>query len=160
MRISDYLSKDTVVFDIEANDMVSSIDAIVGILEGLTWIKLPGNITEEILKREKMGTTALGNGTAIPHARLPDLNRLIITIARMAHSIPFGFENQTQPVQIVFLILTPEESVGEYLKILARLSKLLKESDLRAKILSASSAKDVLDYIEEMESQFSLKQKR
>ncbi|MBS0536244.1 MAG: PTS IIA-like nitrogen regulatory protein PtsN [Proteobacteria bacterium] len=99
-------------------------------------------ILEILLQREKLGSTAVGNGIAIPHGKLPKLGRLFGLFARLERPIDFEALD-SQPVDLIFLLLAPEAAGADHLKALARVARLLRDPDV-AKKLRESSDTDAL----------------
>jgi len=96
-------------------------------------------IYEVLLERERLGSTGIGNGTAIPHGRLPDLPRLFGLFARLEKPIDFeAIDNQ--PVDLIFLLLTPDNAGADHLKALARISRLLRDKTVCDKLRGTDSA--------------------
>jgi nitrogen PTS system EIIA component len=96
-------------------------------------------IYDALAERERLGTTGIGTGIAIPHCRLPELNRLYGMFARLERPIPFEAIDD-QPVDLVFLLLAPAEAGAEHLKALARVSRLLRDKAMCEKLRGANSA--------------------
>ncbi|GBD43586.1 Nitrogen regulatory protein [bacterium HR40] len=86
-------------------------------------------IVDALLEREKLGTTAIGGGIAIPHAKLPELDRMVGAFARLAEPVDFEALDG-KPVDLVFVLLAPENASAEHLKALARLARLLRDPAL------------------------------
>jgi fructose-specific phosphotransferase system IIA component len=152
MRLSDYLDRDLILLDLPA---ASKGDALARIVDRLAAGKLVSDRDEflaDVHKRDGQGSTAIGNGMAIPHARSRALERIVVVMARLQDGVDFGAEDG-KPVRLLFLLGTPIERAGEYLKVLGRLSKLLKENGLRQGLLKAASATDVLELLEKTECQ-------
>jgi len=99
-------------------------------------------ILEILLQREKLGSTAVGNGIAIPHGKLPKLGRLFGLFARLERPIDFEALD-SQPVDLIFLLLAPEAAGADHLKALARVARMLRDPDV-AKKLRESSDTDAL----------------
>ncbi|MCW5694580.1 MAG: PTS IIA-like nitrogen regulatory protein PtsN [Pseudolabrys sp.] len=99
-------------------------------------------ILEILLQREKLGSTAVGNGIAIPHGKLPKLGRLFGLFARLERPIDFEALD-SQPVDLIFLLLAPEAAGADHLKALARVARLLRDPEV-AKKLRESSDTDAL----------------
>lgn len=96
-------------------------------------------IFEVLLERERLGTTGIGNGTAIPHGRLPDLPRIYGLFARLEKPIDFeAIDNQ--PVDLIFLLLTPANAGADHLKALARISRLLRDKIICDKLRGTDRA--------------------
>ena len=90
-------------------------------------------IFEILLQREKLGSTGVGNGVAIPHGKLPKLNKLFGLFARLARPVDFEALDG-QPVDLVFLLLAPEGAGADHLKALARVARLLRDPEVARKL--------------------------
>jgi PTS system nitrogen regulatory IIA component len=99
-------------------------------------------IVEILLQREKLGSTGVGNGVAIPHGKLPRLNRLFGLFARLDR--PIDFESlDNQPVDLIFLLLAPEGAGADHLKALARVARLLRDPEVMEKLRSSRDAEAI-----------------
>ncbi|RDV05715.1 PTS IIA-like nitrogen regulatory protein PtsN [Undibacter mobilis] len=94
-------------------------------------------ILEILLQREKLGSTAVGNGIAIPHGKLPKLGRLFGLFARLERPIDFEALD-SQPVDLIFLLLAPEAAGADHLKALARVARLLRDPEIARKLRESS----------------------
>jgi nitrogen PTS system EIIA component len=93
----------------------------------------PQQLLDALIERERLGTTGIGHGIAIPHARLPGLNRLVGLFARLEE--PVDFESlDDQPSDLIFLLLAPDSADADSLKALARISRLLRDPGLRQRL--------------------------
>ncbi len=90
---------------------------------------MKSDLLKEINNRETQGGTSLGNGVAIPHARLKSLDKIVVAMARLKVGVDFD-EGDREPVRLIFIVITPIDQAGEYLKVLAKLSKFLREKKL------------------------------
>jgi PTS system nitrogen regulatory IIA component len=95
-------------------------------------------IFEVLLERERLGTTGVGNGIAIPHGKLPGLTRLYGLFARLEHPVEFDSIDE-QPVDLIFLLLAPEAAGADHLKALARVSRLLRDRTMCEKLRGADN---------------------
>ena len=96
-------------------------------------------ILEILTQREKLGSTAVGNGVAIPHGKLPKLGRLFGLFARLARPVDFEALDG-QPVDLVFLLLAPESAGADHLKALARVARLLRDAETARKLRESRDA--------------------
>ena len=103
-------------------------------------------ILSGLLAREKLGSTALGGGVAIPHARLDLIKKPLIVIGISKKGLDFD-SLDGEPVYIIFLILSPKETEGLHLKILATISKLLRDKYLLSRLKTASKSREVKELI-------------
>ncbi len=96
-------------------------------------------IFDTLLERERLGTTGVGNGIAIPHGRLPGLDKLYGLFARLERPVDFDSIDE-MPVDLIFLLLAPESAGADHLKALARVSRLLRDKAVCEKLRGAESA--------------------
>ncbi len=99
----------------------------------------PRLVLEGLVAREKLGSTAMGGGVAIPHARLAGLDSIIGLFARLERPVDFEAADG-QGVDLVFVLLAPEESGADHLRALARVSRLLRDAELRRKLRETTEA--------------------
>jgi PTS system nitrogen regulatory IIA component len=98
-----------------------------------------GGIFEALLQRERLGSTGIGEGIAIPHGKLPGLNRIVGLAARLEKPVDFEALD-SQPVDILFLLLAPEGAGADHLKALARVARVLREPGLVERIRATRDA--------------------
>ena len=96
-------------------------------------------ILDALLERERLGTTGVGHGIAIPHAKLAGLARLHALFARLEHPVEFDAVDE-DPVDLVFLLLAPHSDGAAHLKALARVSRLLRDEEMCAKLRGSEGA--------------------
>ena len=105
-------------------------------------------IVEVLLEREKLGSTGIGDGIAIPHGKLAGLDDIIVSFGRSKDGIDFD-SMDGRPVHLFFLLMAPENSAGHHLKALAKISRMLKDSSFRTELMLAKSADDLYRIIRE-----------
>src|SRR3546814_2483422 len=98
-------------------------------------------VAEALLEREKLGSTGFGGGVAIPHAKIPGLQKMCGVVVLLDPAVPFDAVDET-PVDIVFALLSPIDSGAEHLKTLARVSRYLRDERQVARLVGAKSRKD------------------
>ena len=101
-------------------------------------------------QREKLGSTGIGDGVAIPHGKVSDLHELIVAFGRSKKGIAFDAIDG-KPVHLFFLLLDPENSTGQHLKALAKISKMLKTPNFRKKLIDARTTSDLYKAIIEQD---------
>lgn len=106
----------------------------------------PAAILAGLEQREKLGTTGIGEGVAIPHARLPGLGRLTGFFVRLARPIDYDALDNA-PVDLVFLLLAPEAASALQLKALARIARLLRDAEVAAGLRSEASQEAVYELL-------------
>ena len=126
------LSDKSFLVNFEASSKKNVLDELSKLAE--RDIKIDSRILLEALtKREKLGSTAVGNGIAIPHANCPDIDKPKVFVALLSNSLDFN-ANDDQPVDIIFLLLAPDNSRSEHLQALALVSRLLRNKELTTKL--------------------------
>ena len=110
-------------------------------------IKLKPSLVIEILQqRENLGSTGIGDGVAIPHGKIPELKDLIVAFGRSSQGIAYN-SLDGKPAHLFFLLLAPENSTGQHLKVLAKISKMLKIAHFRKMLMKAKSQKEIYKII-------------
>lgn len=138
MNIEDILTPDAIIPHLEAEDKKRALHALAEKAEGLTGATA-ADIYAALLQRERLSSTSLGRGIAIPHVKLPAVKKITCLFARLAR--PIAFESHDgEPVDLLFFLLAPEHAGADHLKALARISRLVRDP---ATLEGLRSAKDV-----------------
>ena len=141
MQIADLLSPEGVIAGLKAKNKKQLLEELSSRAAPLAGIP-DRRIYEVITERERLGTTGVGQGIAIPHGRIGDLSKIIGVFARL--ETPVDYEAvDNQPVDLVFMLLAPEGAGADHLKALARVSRLLRNQVACEKLRAAKTA-DVL----------------
>lgn len=152
MKIVELLNPAAIAADLKGtrkNEVLAELtDALLKIEGSLDRSEVIGVLQE----RERLGSTGIGEGVAIPHGKLKKLDRLLISFGRSRRGVEFD-SMDGKPAHLFFLLVAPEESVGIHLKTLARISKLLKSPAVRQRLLDASDAQEINRIIAEEEEQ-------
>lgn len=106
----------------------------------------PDELLRVLIEREKLGSTGIGDGVAIPHGKLNGLENIILVFGKSNEGIDFE-SIDGRPVNLIFLLVAPSNSAGVHLKALARLSRLLKDKNFRQELLDASDAQSLYNII-------------
>jgi fructose-specific phosphotransferase system IIA component len=153
MKLTDVLTEDLVEMDLKAASREEAIKELVQLFADKGKIR-PTDVvpvSDAILQREQLGSTAIGRGVAIPHAKAPAAKEFMAAFGRSKDGIAFAAIDG-EPVHLVFLLASPPDSQRAHLKALAHISRLLTKQDLRSRILSAKDAAEALSLFEEEES--------
>lgn len=138
MEIARLLSPEAVIAGLKASSKKQALQELARHAAGLTGLP-DRRIFDVLLERERLGSTGVGQGCAIPHARLEELERVFGLFARLDAPIPFDAVDD-QPVDLIFLLLAPESAGADHLKALARISRLLRDKASCAKLRGADNA--------------------
>ncbi|HLB81187.1 MAG TPA: PTS IIA-like nitrogen regulatory protein PtsN [Dongiaceae bacterium] len=138
MEIADLISPASVVANLRVGRKKQALQDLAKRAAETTGLSERA-IFEVLLERERLGTTGVGNGIAIPHGKLPGLRRLYGLFARLETPIDFDSVDE-QPVDLIFLLLAPEAAGADHLKALARVSRLLRDRAVCEKLRGADQA--------------------
>jgi len=132
MALLDFLDPKAVLPSVRVSGKKQALQELASHAALLTGLDAVG-IFETLLQRERLGSTGIGDGIAIPHGKLPGLNRIVGLVARLERPIDFEALD-SQPVDILFLLLAPEGAGADHLKALARVARVLREPGLVERI--------------------------
>lgn len=138
MELGDFLSQDAVITDIKASSKKQVLQAISEVAGELT--SLPARqIFDTIIQREKLGSTGVGNGVAIPHGKFEKYDRITGVFVRLGSAVDFDALDD-EPVDIIFMLMAPEEAGADHLKALSRVARVLRDPRRVAAIRAAADA--------------------
>lgn len=145
MDLSDLIAKNAIIPALKATSKKQVLQLLADKAAQLTGIDAE-LINTTITQREKLGSTGVGNGIAIPHGKLANLTKVIGIFARLAHSVDYEALDD-QPVDLVFLLLAPEAAGADHLKALSRIARLLRDQDIVMKLRSTNDEKALRCFI-------------
>ena len=153
MKITDILVREASILDLASTTKDDVLAELAGALSS-AYVALEQETLLGILReREALQSTGIGEGVAIPHGKLQGLDRLVATFARSTSGV--NFESiDGQPTQLFFLLVVPEQSGGQHLKALARISRFFRDASFREKLLLASDLDTIFRAIEEEDAKF------
>ena len=153
MKIADILTEELVIPELRASSKRDALDEMVGVLTTV-YPEIDRQRLSYILEeREKLGSTAIGGGIAIPHGKLPGLDHVLAVFGRSATGVDCESVDGA-PTKLFFLLVAPEDSSGMHLKALARISRLLKEGSVRERLLRCSDRAGLLRIIREEDAKY------
>lgn len=153
MKITDILSQDAVIENLTSTSNRGVFEELASVIEKVSGIPLKERLVRVLEEREGLGSTGIGDGVAIPHGKLRDVNCMMAAFGRSlrgldVHSI------DGRPAHIFFLLVAPEDMAGPHLKALARISRLLKEPYRRKALMDAKTKDDIYRLISEGDEAF------
>jgi mannitol/fructose-specific phosphotransferase system IIA component (Ntr-type) len=151
MRLSHYLQEGLVIHDLEASDAEGVLEAIGRRFEENGSILSRIQAVEALRAREEVHTTVLGEGVAIPHASVPDLEKTLLLVARSSQPVLFGSQ-ESEKASLFFVMLSPPGSEGEHLRLLARVCRLLRHPGFLDGAREAPDAPELLRRILEVDA--------
>ena len=153
MRILDILPRESIIVDIQGatkREVLEELsDAVVKHKPHID----RGRLMEVLLERERLGSTGIGDGIAIPHGKLKELDQLALSFGRSPQGVDFE-SMDGRPTHIFFLLITPENATGLHLKLLARISRILKNEPFKQKLMNANRKEDIYQIIKQEDDSF------
>jgi len=151
LRLSNIIDEKTILLDIKAKSKAEAIREMVNYLKKNKLISRPEEVIDKLEQRESLGTTALGEGVAIPHCKVKWVSNPIVLVGITRQGVPFEAPDG-RPVNIFFLLITSLEDPSLNLQILALIAQLIKKSpELKDKLLQARSQAEVRETIKRQE---------
>lgn len=153
MKLADFVVREAIIVDLKATTKEAAIREIV---EGLHTAGRVGaaeqeSIVRAILNREELGSTGIGQGVAVPHTRHPTVDRLIGTVALSRQGVQFAALDG-DPVDILFLLVSPPDLPGDHLRALENISRHLKDQRFVSFLRQARTREAVIDVLEEVDA--------
>ena len=150
MDLSDLISVQSVMPALKVNSKKQLLQLMAERAAQLT--DLPErDIFDTILQREKLGSTGVGSGIAIPHGKLAGIDQITGVFARLENPVDFEALDD-QPVDLVFLLLAPESAGADHLKALSRIARVLRNADTVSKVRGTSDAAVIHDFLSQAEA--------
>ena len=153
MKITDILDEASIIQDLRSTSKKGVLEELSNVL--IQGGKLPDRdkVVEVLLEREKLGSTGISDGIAIPHGKMKGIKALVISFGRSIKGVNFeSIDNK--PTHLFFLLVAPENSAGIHLKALARISRLLKDPSFRNRLMEARDRQDLFWIIAEEDEKF------
>jgi len=152
MKICDVLHKKTILADLQARDkqgLLEELAAPVSVIAGVN----RQDLVDVLMEREALGSTGIGGGIGIPHGKMKAIDALVLGFGLSRRGVDFE-SLDGRPTHIFFLLITPENSTGLHLKLLARISRILKDEPFKNRLLKATSSDEIFEIIEEEDEEF------
>ena len=150
-KIASLLSPEAIQLELQARQKVAALREVAELLAQSKCVGDFEAFFNEILQRERVSNTALGHDVAIPHARTDQCSDILIAVGRSREGIDFEAKDG-QPVKLIFLIGTPKQMVTDYLRVVGTLARLLRQDELRQRLLEAPEPIAFIKIIEAAES--------
>ena len=153
MKLSDIMEEDNLIPNLKARDKKRAIEELVEAIVKNKPSLDKDSLVRVLLERESLGSTAIGDGVAIPHGKFHGISMPIISFGRSLNGLDFE-SIDGQPVFLFFLLVAPEDSASVHLKALARIAKLLKDSTFRRSLMEAHTREELYKIIIQNDEEF------
>src|SRR6185369_3844153 len=146
MKILDILAPDAIIPAMRATTKSEALHELATLLATLHPEIDGARLVQVLLDREALGSTAIGEGIAIPHGKMPGVANVVAAFGRSADGLAFD-SLDGNPTRLFFLLVAPEDSAGIHLKALARVSRLLKDRDFRERLFAGTTREAIFETI-------------
>jgi nitrogen PTS system EIIA component len=153
VKITDFLGSDSVIPQLTSRDKPSAIEEMANLLASCHRELEKTQVLDVFLERERISTTAIGDGVAIPHGKLPSVDRVLGVFARSQEGIDFA-SLDGEPTHLFFALIAPQNAAADHLKALARISRLLKDDTFRQRLMQAKGSQELYTLIAEEDEKF------
>ena len=152
MKILDVMPKEAILDDLKSQNKKGLLEELVTPLAASTGLN-SDNLVRVLMERERLGSTGIGGGIGIPHGKIKDLESLVLGFGLSRKGIDFE-SIDGEPTHIFFVLITPEDSTGLHLKLLARISRILKNDHFKERLLNAADRDEIFEIIKEEDEEF------
>ena len=146
MKITEMLKQEFILEELQTGSKREALAELVGVFARGNIRSDPEAMLRVLLEREKLGSTGIGDGIAIPHGKLAGLGEMVIAFGRSRKGIDFEAMDG-KPVHLISLLIAPENSAGQHLKALAKISRMMKDEVFRKNLLGAKTHDDLVRII-------------
>jgi len=150
MQISSLLKPEQIKLELDQAKRCNAINEVAQLLQNNPNVTNFAGFYEELLARERIESTCLGNEIAFPHARTDSLKGMVLAVGRSTSGV--WFENSSQNVKLIFVIGTPKRMVTDYLSVVGGLARLLKDSSTREQLLTVKTVEEFIAALTKAES--------
>jgi len=153
MKVSEYLNEDNVLLNVEAKDKYDLIDKLIEVASKSGKIMDKEKVRQAVYEREKILSTGVGKGFAVPHGKTDAVNDIVLAFAITKE--PLDYEAlDNQPVRLVMLMVGKDSLVSSHIKLLSRISRLMNDDEFRENLLNAKTKEEVLEIFRKEEENY------
>jgi PTS system nitrogen regulatory IIA component len=153
VKITDFLTADGIIPDLAASDKRAVLRELAEKFAAVHGAPAGDRVLQVLLEREKISSTAIGEGVAIPHGKLADVEGVRAVFARSTAGVDFASLDGA-PTHLYFALIAPEDGAADHLKAMARISRLLQDAAFRDRLLKGKSGKELYDIITTEDQKF------
>jgi len=150
MNISDILNEKRIITEFKSTSKEDVINEMIDSLKDDESVTNLEKVRQVVLEREKIMSTGIGNGFAIPHGKTDGVKEIVAVFGKLKEPIEFNSVDG-KPVNLIFLMVGREDAVGEHIKMLSRISRIMNNEEVHKKLLQAETAKEILEIFEQEE---------
>lgn len=153
MKICDIIKEDYIIAELKGQNKEEIINELIDIFKGDERVINLDKVRSAVLEREKIMSTGVGKGFAIPHGKTSAVNEIIAAFGKSDKPIDFAALDE-QPVFLVFLLVGKDNLVGPHIKLLSRISRMMNKDEFRESLMKAKTAKEIYKLFQEEENNY------
>ena len=146
MRLQEIIEEKNIIPELKARDKIGVLERLAELISTQEPSIDKNDLVKVLVERERLGTTGIGDGVAIPHGKLSGVKQPIVSFGRSKEGLDFD-SMDGQPAYLFFLLVAPENSSGAHLQVLAKIAKILKSSAFRKKLMEATTKEEIYQTI-------------
>ena len=150
MKLSKFCEENLISFDLKGKNKDEIINELVDLTSRSKLVKDREELYKAVVEREKLVTTGVGYGVAFPHAKTKAVKGIVVAFGRSQAGVDFEAMDR-KPVHLFFLIAAPQDAIGAHLNVMARLSYVMKNEQVRERMLKIFSPKELLEILDSVE---------
>jgi PTS system nitrogen regulatory IIA component len=152
MKLLEFINKNNILVDLKAVDKKGVLEELSAPLASSAGLSM-GELVRVLMERERLGSTGIGGGIGIPHGKLKKIDNLLMGFGLSRRGVAFD-SIDGKPAHLFFVLITPENSTGLHLKVLARISRLLKNEIFKERLKAAVNPEQVIQVLSEEDEDF------
>jgi len=152
MKIQDVLKREAIIDDLKSQTKKGILEELVVPVAQIAGVD-PEELVRVLMERERLGSTGIGGGIGIPHGKLKNLDALVLGFGLSRNGVDFESIDK-KATHIFFILITPENSTGLHLKLLARISRILKNDPFKQRLMNATDSDEIFNIIMEEDEDF------
>lgn len=153
MKVADLLSEKVIIADLKSREKIGLINEMIELFKGDSRIRDLEKVKESVLEREKIMSTGVGKGFAIPHGKTNAVNEILAAFGKTKDPIDYqSLDNK--PVNLVFLLVGKDNLVSTHIKLLSRISRMMNKDEFREKLINAETKQEILELFKKEEENY------
>ncbi len=153
MKVTDILTENFIIAELQSNQKIEAINELLELFRSDERVLDFEKMKESVLEREKIMSTGVGKGFAIPHGKTSGVKEILAAFGKSTKLIEYD-SLDGKPVQLIFLLIGRENMVSAHIKLLSRISRMMNRDEFRQKLIDAKSTAEILDYFRQEETNY------
>jgi PTS system nitrogen regulatory IIA component len=153
MKLTEIIEENNIIPELKAKDKKGVLEELAAVISRHEPSIDKGALVKVLVERERLGSTGIGDGVAIPHGKMNGVSHPIISFGRSRQGLDFD-SMDGQPAYLFFLLIAPEDSSSVHLQVLAKIAKILKNRDFRKKLMEPGTKKELYQTIVQTDEEF------